>query len=265
MNNPKHEFKKNLGQNFLRDKRWAEKIISYLEIIPGDNIIEIGPGQGYLTSHLLEAGANVFAVELDHELVPFLLGRFGNHPNFHLVESDILEVDLEADGSKRYKVAGSLPYNISKKIIDKFFSTENTPELMTYIIQKEVAQDYTAKGPKFSFLSIYAQMYAEVEYKNTISSNEFFPRPKVDGAIVTFSNIKARRQDVKEFARFVKVGYSQPRKKLSSNLTTLGIDKSVLEAKFITLSLPIGVRAEELGYNHWLELFKTFKAKPDAN
>ena len=258
-----HNFKKQFGQNFLKNSFWADKIVSYLNLKPDEMVLEIGPGQGVLTERLLETKASVFSVEIDSELLPFLNEKFSNYANFNLINSDILALDIESKGPKHYKVCGSLPYNISKNIISKFLQSVNKPEKMVFIIQKEVAEDYSVKAPKASFLSNFAQAYSDVTYNNTVPKTDFYPVPEVNGGILTFENIKPKILDPEKLIRFIKAGYVQPRKKLSANITSLFLNKQKAEEALLSIGLKDSVRPSELTFGDWINLFDLVSSKHD--
>lgn len=258
-----HNFKKQFGQNFLRNDVWAEKMTSYLDIQEDEMVIEIGPGQGALTEKLLETKAQVFSIEIDKELLPFLNTKFADKPNFNLINSDIMELDIESKGPKHYKVCGSLPYNISKNIISKFLLAKNKPQKMVFIIQKEVAEDYSAKAPKSSFLSNFVQAYSDVTYKNTIPRTDFYPTPEVHGGIIAFENIKEKLLDPEKLIRFIKLGFSQPRKKLSANITSLFLNKQKAEEALTSIGLKDNIRPSELSFLDWRNLHDLVLSKHD--
>jgi len=117
-----HFFKKSFGQNFLRDVSYAKKIVEAACIDKSDTVIEIGPGDGIVTKYLLESAKQVISIEIDNELIPVLNEKFQTHNSFKLINEDILSIDLSSvHNNKPYKVVGSLPYNISKKIIQFIF------------------------------------------------------------------------------------------------------------------------------------------------
>ena len=258
-----HNFKKQFGQNFLKNDIWASKIVDYLDLKEGEMVIEIGPGQGALTEKLIDTKVQVFSVEIDNELLPFLSTKFSSFPNFHLINSDIMDLDIESKGPRHYKVCGSLPYNISKNIISKFLLTKNKPQIMVFIIQKEVAEDYSAKAPKSSFLSNFAGIYSDVTYKNTIPRTDFYPVPEVNGGIISFENIKEKLPDPEKLIKFIKIGYSQPRKKLSANISSLFLNKQKAEEALLSIGLKDNIRPSELNFKDWRNLHDLVLSKHD--
>jgi len=250
----KHTFKKSFGQNFLKSDKVASLMVTKLDITPNENIIEIGSGEGALTSVLLKTGNKIFSVEIDNDLIKVLEEKFGKNTNFNLIHMNILDLDIDSDGSKKYSVIGSLPYNISKKIINKFVLAKNKPRNMVILIQKEVGIDYCCKAPKASFLSNYIQIFADAFYIKTISKSLFYPKPKVDGAIILFKLKEKMPQDYLRIISTLKSGFLHPRKILASNLQSLNIRKNKIESFLNELNYSRNVRAEQIKFEDWLKI-----------
>lgn len=250
-----HKFKKYFGQNFLRSQKTAKKIVAALDS-DITNIVEIGPGQGALTKLLLEKGFKVYSVEIDESLYPILEAQFEDNDNFHLIKGDILQLNLSELGLEKYSVIGSLPYNISKKIIKLFLETEIKPVEIVVMLQKEVAEDYTAKPPNGAFLSNMVQSYGECEYLMTVKKGEFVPEPKVDGGVIKITvNKDLGFRNIEKLVKFIKVGFSAPRKTLLNNLSNVYSDKETLRAAFEVIDLNMKARPAELTFNDFKSLY----------
>jgi 16S rRNA (adenine1518-N6/adenine1519-N6)-dimethyltransferase len=249
----RHHFKKSFGQNFLKHDSTAKRITQYAN--PSyKNIIEIGPGQGKLTRNLLETGYNVFSVEIDAFLYQPLETKFEAYNNFSLIRADILEFNIEDLNLDNYSVIGSLPYNISKKIIEKFLWQENQPKEMIFLIQKEVADDYVAKPPKATFLSNFASLFGDVEYLDTIKKSEFYPEPKVDGAVLKFSLNKTQPNIA--LVKFIKNGFRNPRKTVVNTLRSIyKVEKDQIEDFLAKNDLTKTARASELSIKNWESIY----------
>lgn len=256
----RHEFKKKFGQNFLTNVNSAIELVEAAELKDTDTVIEIGPGNGAVSEFVLPKVKKLIAVEIDAELMPALMARFGGFENFELVNADILNFEEIKNLHGEYKVVSSLPYNISKKVISMFLEADNPPVSMTVIVQKEVAADYTSPPLKRSFLSNYAKILSDPEYVMTISKEDFFPQPEVDGAIITFKNIRPKYKHYHELIRLMKVGYSMPRKTLANNLRSAGWSKALIEKSLKELRLSETARASELTLEQWYNLRKELLA-----
>jgi len=142
--------KKSLGQNFLHSPEIRQRIVDVAGDINGKNILEIGPGLGFLTTKLLAAGANITAVELDKRACEVLKRDFGHKDHFKLIQGDILKQDLDTifeqetcprPRSGKYSIIANIPYNITAPILRKILSqTKNRPQFAILMVQKEVAE-----------------------------------------------------------------------------------------------------------------------------
>ncbi len=263
----KHQFKKSFGQNFLRNGKFTNKLAEALQIQPDQSVIEIGPGEGVLTNSLLKVKAKVIAVEIDYSLIPNLIKRFGENKNFEIINEDILHIDFtealdKFNATSEVKAAGSLPYNISKKIIKKFedFNLEQDKYFvsqMAFIVQDEVAKEYASKAPKASLLSNYINLYADVKKLESIPASQFFPQPRVNGAILLITPKKEVIENAGEIYKFMRLGFSAPRKTLLKNLKNSNKwDKEFLIKTFSELEIKENARAAEIENEKWVELYE---------
>ncbi|MDP2930652.1 MAG: 16S rRNA (adenine(1518)-N(6)/adenine(1519)-N(6))-dimethyltransferase RsmA [bacterium] len=269
--------KKQLGQHFLRQKSVLNKIIAAAELEKTDLVLEIGPGEGVLTEALAITARRVVAVEKDHRLIPILKKKFEDIKNVKIVEGDILQLlktrrlKLEA---RRYKLVANLPYYAATHIIRLFLESTRPPKLMVLMVQKEVAQrmcpakpSVKAAGrgakPKMSLLAISVQFYAEPKIINYVSKNAFWPKPKVDSAILRIAPLMdadKRRIDADTFFKIAKAGFSQPRKQLLNNFATgLKLSKKEVAAWLEKNNISPSQRAQNLSLDDWLKLTKLFK------
>ncbi len=254
-----HKFKKAFGQNFLRNDRFAHKLVEALSPTPDDLIIEIGPGDGRVTRLLLETGAQVVAIEVDYDLIPKLIMKFRDFPNFKLINESITEQSipeiLNEFSKQNYKVVGSLPYNISKQIISKFFEEDTKPTRMAFIVQEEVAKTYAAQPPKASFLSNYANAFANTKKLVSIPNTQFFPVPKVNGAIITFDCKETVNPNLNLLVKLLRIGFASPRKTLKNNLgSTWHEKKTEIDHLLSESNLKPTARPAELTESEWEQL-----------
>jgi 16S rRNA (adenine1518-N6/adenine1519-N6)-dimethyltransferase len=252
-----HNFKKQFGQNFLKDDHYAKILVDSAGITPEDTVIEIGAGQGMVTTELAKLAGKVYALDIDTELKGLLVKKFKNSPNVLVMNQDILTWEfLKEIGDKPYKVVSSLPYNVAKKILKIFLTSVNQPKIISVIIQKEVADNYLAEAPKATFLGTFGQIYAVPAFVEDIGHDAFFPEPKVESTIITFTPHKPSASKPKELIAFIKSGYSNPRKMLANNLANyLHLPKSEIQEAMKECDIDINFRPENLSLENWQALF----------
>ncbi len=247
---------KRLGQNFLTDARILEKIIAASDLSLEDTILEIGPGLGILTTELAKRAKKIIAVEKDKNLCRILKNILEekNIQNVEIINQDILKIsNFKFLISKQilnpnYKIIANLPYYIASPVIRKFLETENKPEIMVLMVQKEVAQRIIAKPPKMSLLAVAIQFYAQSKIISYVSKNSFWPQPKVDSAIIKIIPRQTPKISTKKLFELVKKGFSSKRKMLKNNLK---IKESILEK----LGFNPKIRAENLSVENWVKLY----------
>ncbi|REJ78439.1 MAG: ribosomal RNA small subunit methyltransferase A [Acidobacteria bacterium] len=216
--------KRSLGQNFLTDRNYIEKIVSAVDPRAGDHILEIGPGRGALTEGLVASGAKVTAIELDDHLADALEERFLHDSNFEMLRGDILETDLQqisrAENGK-LKLAANLPYNISTPILRKLFKQRHLLSEVTVMLQKEVAERLAAApgDSKRGFLTVLIARGFGIRRLFEVPPNAFRPVPRVDSAVVRLVPILSDPDfpDGK-FEMLVSAAFRQKRKTLKNNL-----------------------------------------------
>lgn len=177
--------KKRLGQHFLTDARLLARIADTLGATPSDTVIEIGPGRGALTTHLLERAGRVIAIELDRELAPMLAQKWKDEPRLRVVEGDVLEQDLGALAGGPYLLAGNVPYNITTPILFHAMRRPR-PTRAVYLVQKEVADRVVAApgSDAYGALSVNVQALAHAELLFNVAARAFTPPPKVESAVI---------------------------------------------------------------------------------
>ncbi len=254
--------KKSLGQHFLRSEAIFKKIVSVANVSPADTILEIGPGAGTLTAHLLGAGAKkIIAVEKDRRLIPELEKRFAPEvagSRLEIIYGDILEL-LPSDiglAANDYKIVANIPFYITGAVLKKFLSGDCQPSAITLLLQKEVAERIIAKDGKESILSLSVKAYGAPRYIGTVGRENFMPRPQVDSAILSIENISKNffsgAGDEETFFKLVRAGFSSKRKMLINNLESFsGMAKADLAALFETVNIPVKSRAENLSIEEW--------------
>ncbi len=256
--------RKSLGQNFLIDPAHLGKIVALAELTPADTVVEIGPGPGMLTRHLMQAAGRVVAVELDGNMVHLLRSELGHSANFTVVEADILQTDLSALVQPPYKVVANLPYYITSAVLRKLLETPAArPARIVVTVQKEVAQRIVAGPGEMSLLAVSVQFYGRPTLAHTIPAGAFFPAPQVDSAVVridTYDQSPLAVTDVDHFFRVVKAGFGQKRKQLKNSLSA-GLARPAPEVTVALERANIAPtrRAETLSLAEWARLAETIK------
>ena len=241
-----------LGQNFLISPAVVRAVVEAAEIEKGERVLEIGPGIGTLTQGLLEAGAEVTAVELDKKLPAVLAETLRGYEHLSVVQGDILKTDISAlMGDKPFKVAANLPYYITTPILLALLEQKLPIIRIVTMVQKEVAERMTSSpGSKnYGALSVAVQYYTEPEIVLDVPPTCFFPAPEVDSAVVACTVRKSPAvvvKDEKLFFRVVKAAFGQRRKTLSNALKPLGFPKETIEKTLAAANVDAGRRGETL-------------------
>jgi len=253
------QINKRLGQNFLIDNNILNKIIDVANLSNQDTVLEIGSGLGTLTKELAQKAKKVITIEKDAKLIIILREALKDYNNIELIEADILRSDLckgRTSKLKDYKVVSNLPYYITSPVIRMFLESNNPPQEMVLMVQKEVAQRICARPPKMNLLAIATQFYAQPKIMFSVSKNSFWPRPKIDSAIIKISDIKKiKKEESKKFFQLVKAGFSSPRKQLANNLEkVLSIPRDQTKRALTKCGLPHQARAQVLTVENWKTL-----------
>jgi 16S rRNA (adenine1518-N6/adenine1519-N6)-dimethyltransferase len=267
--------RKQFGQHWLRSEKALQSIIRAAELGDGDRILEIGPGMGALTQMLLQTPASVVAVEIDRDLCPKLVAKFGQHEQFLLLEGDILSLDLKALIRPEIypnKVVANIPYNITGPILDRVLGTVEKPtqpafDSIVLLLQKEVAQRITAKpgSRTFGSLSVHCQYLADCDWIADVVAKAFFPPPKVDSAIIRLRP-RPYADPVEQpqwFSKLVRMGFQTRRKMLRNNLQTI-VERDRLSAILEQIEANPQARAEELSVSQWVALSRVLSPASSA-
>ncbi|QAR33531.1 ribosomal RNA small subunit methyltransferase A [Geovibrio thiophilus] len=252
--------KKALGQHFLTNTHILDLIVSSAEIEKGDHVLEIGPGCGVLTHKLLEAGANVTAVDIDGELVSFLKRYLHVYKNFRVIHSDFMEFDTSVLETDKLKIIGNLPYNVSVDITAKCTELHSITDRMIFMYQKEVADRIAAKpcSKAYSSISVMTDYFYDKKKIKDISGGNFFPNTKVFSSILKFTpHAKADVGNEKDFLAFLRRCFTQKRKTLRNNL--MGVENP--EAMIEKAGLKPPIRAEEMNLDDFIRLFRIINDK----
>ena len=249
--------KKSLGQNFLKDDNILNGIADSIKT-KDDLIIEIGPGMGALTKKLINKDSYVIAYEIDERTKDYLLPL--ENDKTKIIYKDFLKTDIKEDikdiDYNHLYVIANIPYYITTPIIEHIINENIDVSAMTLLVQKEVAERFSAK-PKtkeYGAITVYLNYFFEVEKLFNVKNTCFSPAPKVDSAVVKFTK-KDNSYDIdnKKFFKFVTECFSQKRKTLKNNLKNYDWNKvkEVLDKHSISDSC----RAEELSLDIFIEIY----------
>lgn len=231
------KFKKSLGQNFLIDANILDKILTGAEINRDDNILEIGPGIGSLTQGLCKRAGKVVAIEIDRRLLPILDETLEDYDNVHIVNGDILDIDLNEltanyFGNRPFKVVANLPYYITSPIIMTFLESDLSYTDLVVMVQTEVAERIVASpGTKaYGSLTVAVQYYTEAKIISKVPASVFMPPPKVGSAVIRLSkrdSLPLEHDGSRLFFQVVKAAFSKRRKTILNALSSYQFEENM--------------------------------------
>jgi len=260
---------KSLGQNFLHDTHQLQRIAGAAELQPADKVLEIGPGLGPLTDHLLHQAGEVMAIEKDARLVQVLTERFKGNPALNLLHADALDL-LKRDKRdwSEWKLVSNLPYSVASPILVELCQGALSPQKIVATLQLEVAQRLMAKpsGKDYGVLTLLVQLEYEPVRSFKIPAGCFFPKPAVDSACIVLerrSTLLLSDALRPVYVRIVKRAFSQ-RRKMMFKLLKQDWPPEVLDAVRERVGLSPQVRAEAVGLNTFVELTRLLTANPNA-
>ena len=255
-----HRARKRFGQNFLHDRHWIERIAKAIDAVPGDDIVEIGPGQAALTRELIGAAGKMRAVEIDRDLAAWLKETFPE--TLELIEADALTLDwTQVAQNDNLRVVGNLPYNISSPLLFKLLEAADHVKDQHFMLQKEVV-DRLCAGPHcrdYGRLTVMVQYHAEVIPVLDVPPEAFRPRPKVNSAVVRLKP-KNLTDDERALAPFLNTvalnAFNTRRKTLRNSLSTLFCTEEMQD-----LNIDTTLRAEDLNLASFVVLAKALRDK----
>lgn len=250
-----HQARKRFGQNFLSDNHYIQRIVESIGPQANDRLVEIGPGLGAITEHLVDMVSELHVVELDRDLIPRLEQKFNQHKNLTIHQSDALKFDFrQLAVDKPIRVVGNLPYNISTPLIFHLLNQRESIIDMYFMLQKEVVERICAQPGTNSYgrLSVMAQYYCQADLLFLVPPGAFQPPPKVESAIVRlqpYSKLPFTVQDEQLLGQIVTAAFGQRRKTLRNSLKNF-IDEAGLEQ----LNIKPTERAEQLSLSQFVDI-----------
>lgn len=256
---------KKLGQNFLVDPNLQRKIAAACNLQQADIVLEIGAGRGELTKLIAKSAGFVYAVEIDRCLAGIAKSNLCEYKTVQIINQDILKVnltELAAKSKRKLRVIGNIPYNITTPIIGHLFKYRNNIEIAYLTVQKEFAKRIVAQpgSDDYGSFSCFVQYYTYPKMLFFIKKGCFFPKPKVDSALVQLSLKRVTVLNLKKekrLFRIIRAAFNQRRKTLRNSLEGIISDKQ-LEKFFKKYSLDRNIRPEMLSLQdfHRLETIK---------
>jgi 16S rRNA (adenine1518-N6/adenine1519-N6)-dimethyltransferase len=253
-----------LGQSFLVDTSVSQWIASQLEVGPDDCVIEVGPGFGALTEHLVGKCRRLILVEADGRLAKFLNEKYGPL-GVEVVHADATEYDVRPlflEGSVKF--IGNLPYSVGNTILERFLDAPSPVNEAIIMVQKEVADRFVAepRSKDYGVLTLMLQERWRIAKHRTVGPELFHPRPAVDSTIVRFvprppGELAPHSPEI--YREVVKRGFSQRRKQLHNNLQ---LEKEKAGDVFGAMGLLPSARAEELSLEQWVDLSNLLDPHP---
>ena len=274
--------RRSLSQNFLVDVEILEAILAEAAPQPGDTVLEIGPGLGVLTEALLEAGAEVIAVELDPGMVAALRDRLGDAlergreegapGGLRLVEGDVLDLDLPGLVGPRYDVVANIPYHVTSPILHRLLGSPPRPGRVVLMVQREVAERIAAAPGAMSYLAVFCQYHARVRLARVVPPAAFEPAPAVDSAIVVLGPYapddpdappRVGEDEEDELWRLVQAAFRERRKMLHNVLRRQlpGVADRV-PAALATAGIDGDRRPQTLAVDEWIRLLRALGPLP---
>jgi len=252
-----HQARKRFGQNFLSDHFYISKIVDAIGATESDHLVEIGPGLGAITEHLVKQAGILDVVELDRDLIPKLTAKFGQFEHFHIHQSDALKFDFtqltNADNSN-IRVVGNLPYNISTPLIFHLLEQRHVIKDMYFMLQKEVVERLCASpGTKqYGRLSVMTQYYCQTAMLFVVPPGAFSPAPKVDSAIVCLKPHTQIKRPVKNpdlLSTIVTAAFNQRRKTIRN-----GLKEWLNQDDFEKVNIAPTERPERLSLDNFIDI-----------
>ncbi len=242
-------FKKKFGQNFLTNRAIIDNIVNSISPSEEDLIIEIGPGGGALTRNLKNYHANLLCYEIDEDTKKYLSEL--EDDKTHIIYDDFLKRDIIQDIEKidydDLFIIGNLPYYITTPIITKMIESNIDVSGAVFMVQKEVADRFSAKprSREYGSITVFLNYYFDVQKLFVVGKNNFVPKPNVDSAVIKLTSKRDKMEvNIDNFNKLVRDAFQFKRKNLNNNLKNY--DKEKLNMILDSLGYSLNNRAEDL-------------------
>ncbi|HEX2189766.1 MAG TPA: 16S rRNA (adenine(1518)-N(6)/adenine(1519)-N(6))-dimethyltransferase RsmA [Longimicrobiaceae bacterium] len=267
-----HRAKRSLGQNFLVDPNAQRRIVEALGAGPGDEVLEIGPGQGALTRHMAGRVRRLVLVELDDHLAPKLRDEYAGDPSVEVVHGDVLEVPLErvTDDPASLLVVGNIPYNITTPILFGLLERRPRPRAVVLMVQREVADRILAEpgSRTYGALAVGVRAVADAERVLHVPRGSFRPVPDVDSTVVrVVPHVPPRLEPGEEVAlrTLTRAAFGQRRKQFQRILRdAYGLSPGEVEALEAELGFDLRQRPETFSPEEFVRLARALPQRREG-
>ena len=246
--------KKSLGQNFLINKTILKKISS-LKDFKNQEVVEVGPGKGYLTEFLIKKKpSKLILIEKDRQLETVLTNLIKNKSiKIKLIIEDALKISINKLSKNKIVLIGNLPYNVATTLILNWLRYIHSFESIVVMVQKEVASRLSAKEKTkhYGRTSVLVQVVADVKIKFDVAPENFFPKPKVHSSVIEIIPKEKIEFDYKKLDKLLKLSFMHKRKTLKNNLSKIS---SNIEEKIFKCGVNPALRPEEISPNQFIKL-----------
>lgn len=266
------KLKKSYGQNFVVNSEMIDTIIESASLCGDDIVLEIGPGIGSLTEHLLQTGASVLAVEIDSRFTKILNHHFGENDRFKLISGDFLKktvldevTEYLVNQTKTVKVVSNLPYYVTTPIFTELLQSKIQFESIVLTIQKEVAERLCSEENRKTYgaITVFARYYGSAKIERLFSPGSFLPTPKVWSAVFSFVPYKTDKYSFvcpRFFHSFVKLCFTERRKMLKNSVSKVlkgwqvSIDTEKIVEILDSVKINPNIRPEVLRVDEFLKI-----------
>ncbi|XP_021717573.1 ribosomal RNA small subunit methyltransferase, chloroplastic-like [Chenopodium quinoa] len=273
LNSRKRFPRKSLGQHYMLNSTINDQLAAVANVKDGDLVLEIGPGTGSLTNVLISAGATVLAIEKDPHMASLVQERFADTGRLMVIQEDFTKChirshmlslleskNLAVTGTRHAKVVANIPFNISKDVVKQLLPMGDIFSEVVLLLQDETAirlVEPSSRSSEYRPINIFVKFYSDPEYKFQVPRANFFPQPKVDGAVVSFKLKQPSDYpavpSVKSFFSLINSAFNGKRKMLRNTLQHI-CTPSEIEETLRTVGLPATSRPEELTLDDFVKL-----------
>lgn len=260
--------RKRLGQNFLHDRVYLQRIVAAAQLESTDQVLEVGAGTGVLTAEIAPRVERLIAIELDDQLVRLLRDTYAGDPHVQIWHGNALEFDPCQHFDRTYKLVGNIPYYITGQILRHYLEAACPPSLLILLVQREVAERMTAAPGQLSLLGVSVQAYGQPRIVSRVPAGAFYPPPKVESAIVRIQPhpTPAFGSNPVPFFTVARAGFGTKRKQLANSLAH-GLSISTMQARELLQMAGIepSLRAEALTVADWARVADLWARREPAS